>query len=50
MRATVVWAALAVGPERLVVEIVLSDGTRQLLIVDLATGRRLGTIPLRTAP
>jgi len=41
---------LAVGPERLVVDIVLPDGTRQLLILDLTTGRRLGTIPLRTAP
>ena len=37
-------------PERLVVDIVLPDGTRQLLILDLTTGRRLGTIPLRTAP
>ena len=25
----------------------MADGTRQLLIIDLATGRRLGTIPLR---
>jgi len=41
---------MAVGPERLVVDIVLPDGTRQLLILDVATGRRLGTIPLRTAP
>jgi Family of unknown function (DUF6476) len=36
--------------DRLVLDLVLPDGTRQLLIIDLATGRRLGAIPLRTAP
>jgi hypothetical protein len=36
--------------DRLVLLIVLPDGNRQLIIIDLATGRRLGTIPLRTAP
>jgi hypothetical protein len=41
---------MAVGPDRLVVDVVLADGTRQLLILDLVTGRRLGMIPLRTAP
>src|SRR5438309_897805 len=35
------------GPDRLVIDLLLADGTRQLLIIDLATGRRLGTIPLR---
>jgi Family of unknown function (DUF6476) len=41
---------MSVGSDRLVVDIVLPDGNRQLVIIDLATGHRLGTIPLRTAP
>jgi hypothetical protein len=36
--------------DRLVLGLVLADGNRQLIIIDLATGRRLGAIPLRTAP
>jgi hypothetical protein len=42
--------AMTAGPDRLVIDLLLADGTRQLLILDLATGQRLGTIPLRTAP
>ena len=42
--------AMAVGPDRLVIDVVQTDGSRQLLILELATGRRLGTIPLRTSP
>lgn len=38
---------IGVGAERLVLSIVLSDGSRELVIIDLASGRRLGTIPLR---
>ena len=38
------------GGDRLVVDIVLPDGNRRLVIIDLATGRQLGAIPLRTAP
>ena len=41
---------MGVGSDRLVLEIVLADCNRQLVIIDLATGRRLGTIPLRAAP
>ena len=41
---------IGVGSDRLVLEIVLPDGERQLLIIDLATGRHLGSIPLRSAP
>jgi hypothetical protein len=41
---------IGVGSDRLVVDIVLPDGNRQLLVIDLATGRRLGVIPLHTAP
>lgn len=42
--------AMTAGPDRLVINLLLADGTRQLLVIDLATGRRLGTIPLRTPP
>jgi hypothetical protein len=42
--------AMAVGVDRLVIDVVLGDGTRQLLVLDLVTGRRLGTIALRTTP
>jgi len=41
---------IGVGSDRLVVDIVLPDGNRQLLVIDLATGRRLGVIPLHAAP
>jgi len=42
--------AMTAGADRLVIDLLLADGTRQLLILDLATGRRVGTIPLRTGP
>jgi Family of unknown function (DUF6476) len=42
--------AMTAGPDRLVIDLLLADGTRQLLILDLATGQQLGSIPLRTAP
>jgi len=42
--------SMSVGGDRLVVDVVLSDGGRQLLVIDLATGRRLGVIPLHAAP
>ena len=42
--------AMAVGADRLVLHIALVDGNRELLVIDLASGRRLGTIPLRAAP
>ena len=41
---------IAVGPDRLVVHLALPDGNRELVVIDLASGRRLGAIPLRTAP
>ena len=41
---------MSTGGDRLVVEIVLPDGNRRLVIIDLATGRQLGAIPLRTLP
>ena len=39
---------IGVGAERLVLAVMLPDGTRELIIVDIASGRRLGSIPLRT--
>ena len=41
---------IGAGSDRLVLDLVLPDGNRELIIIDLATGRRLGAIPLRTAP
>ena len=42
--------AMAAGTDRLVLELVLPEGGRQLVVVDLATGARLGTIELRAPP
>jgi hypothetical protein len=42
--------AMAAGADRLVLDLVLPEGGRQLVIIDLGTGARLGTIELRTAP
>ncbi|MGH7061313.1 MAG: DUF6476 family protein [Stellaceae bacterium] len=39
-------AAIKTDTNRLIVDIVLADGDHQLLVIDLTTGRRLGTIPL----
>ena len=41
---------MSTGGDRLVIDLVLPDGNRRLVIIDLATGRFLGAIPLRTAP
>jgi len=41
---------MALGPDRLVLNIIRPDGNRELVVLDLASGRRLGTIPLRAAP
>ena len=35
---------------RIVLEILLADGSAELVEIDLATGRLLGTIPLKEAP
>lgn len=42
--------AMSTGANRLVVDVVLADGRRELLVIDLATGARLGTIPLQSGP
>ena len=41
---------MALSTNRLVLSIITPDGNRELLVLDPATGRRLGTIPLRIAP
>jgi hypothetical protein len=42
--------AMTAGTDRLVLGLVLPDGGRELLIIDLATGARLGAIDLRPTP
>jgi hypothetical protein len=42
--------AMTVGPDRLVIALALPEGSRQLLVIDLATGVRLGTIQLHPGP
>ena len=42
--------AMSIGGDRLVIDIVLPDGNRQLRILDLARGRILGVVPIRSAP
>jgi len=42
--------SIGVGPDRVVIDMVLPGGNRQLVILDLATGRRLGVVPLPAAP
>jgi hypothetical protein len=39
-------ARMSTGPDRIVIAIALPDGTQQLLVIDLQTGRLLGTIPI----
>jgi Family of unknown function (DUF6476) len=42
--------AMTAGPDRLILALALPDGGRTLLIIDLASGVRLGTIDLHAAP
>lgn len=42
--------AMTNGGDRLVVALTLPDGGQQLLVIDLATGTRLGTIELHQTP
>jgi hypothetical protein len=42
-------ATMEVGGDRLILDIVLPDGNRQLFVIDLRSGKRLGTIPLHLA-
>ena len=40
---------MTMSGDRLVLAILLPDGDRQLVVIDLGTGRPLATIPLQTA-
>jgi hypothetical protein len=42
--------AMTSAPNRLILDLILPGGERQLLVLDLTTGARLGTIELRAAP
>lgn len=42
-------AAMTTAPDRLILRLVLPDGSGELVILDLATGARLGTVALRPA-
>ncbi|HZK89888.1 MAG TPA: DUF6476 family protein [Stellaceae bacterium] len=41
---------MSVGTDRIVLQVDLADGSVELVVIDLATGRLLGAIPLREAP
>ncbi|HEV2188351.1 MAG TPA: DUF6476 family protein [Stellaceae bacterium] len=41
---------MTVGSDRIVLQVDLADGSVQLIVIDLATGKQLGTIPLQEQP
>jgi hypothetical protein len=41
---------MSTGPDRIVLEVMLADGSAELVVVDLATGRLVGIFPLKEAP
>lgn len=41
---------MTIGGDRLVLDVALPGGDDELVILNLATGRTIGTIPLHTAP
>jgi Family of unknown function (DUF6476) len=42
--------AMTASSDRLILDLALPDGGRKIIVVDSATGARLGTIELRPAP
>ena len=42
--------AMTAGPDRLILALALPDGGRQLVVIDLVKGVRLGTIELHPIP
>jgi len=38
---------MSIGSDRIVLQVDLVDGSVQLIVIDLATGKQLGTIPLQ---
>jgi len=41
---------MSTGADRIVLQVDLADGSVKLVVIDLATGRLVGTIPLQEAP
>ena len=41
---------MSVGTDRIVLEVLIADGSAELVVVDLATGRLVETIPLKETP
>jgi|SRR5579872_4974129 len=41
---------MSTGPDRIVLEVLLADGSAELVVIDLATGRLVGVFPLKEAP
>lgn len=41
---------MSLGADRLAVAVVLPDGSWRIVVIDLASGRQLGTIPFRATP
>jgi Family of unknown function (DUF6476) len=42
--------AMTAGTDRLILDLALPDDRRELVVIDLVTGTRLGTIELRATP
>ena len=41
---------MTVGADRIVLQVDLADGNVELVVIDLATGKQIGTIPLQEQP
>ena len=41
---------MSTGPDRIVLDVALADGSVELVVIDLASGRLLSIFPLREAP
>jgi hypothetical protein len=41
---------MSTGPDRIVLDVALADGSVELVVIDLATGRLVGIFPLKEAP
>jgi hypothetical protein len=41
---------MSTGPDRIVLDVRLADGSTELVVIDLATGRLMGIVSLKEAP
>ena len=41
---------MSTGLDRIVLDVALADGSVELVVIDLATGRLVGIVPLKEAP